>query len=387
MTPQFQSLAATTELEAVNAMLAGVGEAPIVQSELDTPTRADVDIAVATLQEVLRESLSIGWKFNQAWGVELRPTYDSGYTHTFEDATTKDYNIFKPPSDLLAFKMSNMTNQQGTRFKELVISPRVSSNDVTAISTLLVDSDATKFKTTTTATFRIAGGVHTKAAATAIAFSAADTINTAAAAGYFWGVWLVQVDAAGTVSTKPGGGLADQVYATKVAAENAIPEPDAANVGLGYITIQSKVNVAWIAQTDDLTAASDLTLVSFNDFTASDPIFLNVAEQTDGLEEALYDFLYIDYVKYVGWTDLPEVMRQYSLTRAARRFSERTVGSAELSSFTTKDERIAYRNLKREQGEKDRYNHFNNLGSFRHLGRFRVYRPEGVWDDRNSKGE
>jgi hypothetical protein len=383
---QFQAPTATTELEAVNAMLAAIGEAPISQSELDTPARADVDMAVDALQEVMREALSMGWKFNVQWGYELAPTYDSPYTHTFRDASTNDLNIFAPPTGMRAFNLSRTTNQQGTRFSELVVSPRVYSDDLTAVATLAVGSDTAKFATTATATVRIAGGSHNKAAQDDIAFSAADTINTGAAAGYYWGIWLVQVNAAGTVSTKPGGGLSDQVYANKQAALNALPAPDAANVGLGYILVESNSGAAWTAQTDDLVAGSDCLLVTFQDFTASDPIFLNVADQTDGLDEDNFNFLYIDWIKYVGWTNCPEVFRQYCLTRAARRFSERTVGDPDLSGFTRRDERVAYRNLKREQGEKDNYNHFNNLAMFRHLGRFRVYRPEGVWDDRDSFG-
>jgi hypothetical protein len=279
-----------------------------------------------------------------------------------------------------------MTNQQGTRFKELVPQARVYADDLTAIATLAVGSTTSKFQTTTTATVRIEGASHSKVAADDIAFSAADTINTGAASGYFWGIWLVEMDAAGTVATKPGGGLDDQVYATKAAALLGLPSVTAGSVALGYILVQANVDSAWTAQTDDLVAGSDCMTVTFQDYTASDIIFGNVADQTDGLDEDDYPFLYIDWIKFVGWTICPETFRQYALTKASRRFSERVVGSSELSGFTQTDERLAYRNLKREQGEKDRYNHFNNLGTFRHLGRFRVYRPEGVWDDRDSKG-
>jgi hypothetical protein len=367
-------------------MLAAIGEAAIVQSELDSPSRSDVVTAVATLKEVMRETLSMGWKFNVQWGYEIAPTHDSPYTHTDRAADTNDLNMFAAPDGMLAFKLSKTTNQQGSRFRELVPQARVYADDLTAIATLAVDSDTAKFKTTTTATVRIEGGSHDKAAATAIAFSAADTINVGAAAGYFWGIWLVQVNAAGTVSTKPGGGLDDQVYATKAAALLGLPTQDAGNVALGYILVQANTGAAWTAQTDDLVAGSDCSLVTFQDFTASDIIFGNVADQTDGLDEDDFPFLYIDWIKYVGWTVCPEVFRAYALQRASRRFSERVVGSAELSGFTLRDERVAYRNLKREQGEKDTYNHFNNLGTFKHLGRFRAYGPSGVYDPRDSKG-
>lgn len=87
------------------------------------------------------------------------------------------------------------------------------------------------------------------------AFTAADTINTAAAGGSYWGIWLVQVTAAGVISTKSPS--ADQVYSTEALAVAALPTVTASNAAVGYVTVQSNAGVAWTAQTDDITAASD----------------------------------------------------------------------------------------------------------------------------------
>lgn len=135
------------------------------------------------------------------------------------------------------------------------------------IGTLAISATPEQFKTTTTAMFLLSGAQRTKAAADNLTFSAADTINTAADTGDFHGAWLVQTDKDGTVSTKPAGGLDDQVYTSKQDAIDALPEADADNVALGYITVQANTDSSWTANTDDLTDASDCAAATFVDAT------------------------------------------------------------------------------------------------------------------------
>lgn len=92
-----------------------------------------------------------------------------------------------------------------------------------------------------------------KAIADNIAFSSAYTINTAAAAGQFWGTFLVQMNSAGTVSTKAVS--ANQVFQTKADAQNGALGviPDAGQMKLGTISIQSGSGVAFICGTTALT--------------------------------------------------------------------------------------------------------------------------------------
>ena len=117
--------------------------------------------------------------------------------------------------------------------------------------------------------YRIDGVPYHKDAVVGTAFSAADTINTGAAAGFFWGIWAVQIDAAGTVTTKSPA--ADQVYASEALAIAALPVADAGNVVIGYVTVKTKENVDWVAQTDDLTDASDCTEANFYNTASSIP--------------------------------------------------------------------------------------------------------------------
>lgn len=140
------------------------------------------------------------------------------------------------------------------------------------IGTLVISAAPEKFKTTTTAIFTIAGLPYTKTATDNLVFSAANTINTGAAAGDYWGAWLVQINAAGAISTKPAGGLADQVYASEAAAIAALPAVDASNVQLGYITVEANNGADWVANTDDLTAASDCQAANFYDLPGAKTI-------------------------------------------------------------------------------------------------------------------
>lgn len=114
-----------------------------------------------------------------------------------------------------------------------------------------------EFKTTATAVFAINGVAGTKAAATGLTFSAAHVVTASK-----FGVILVQVNAAGTISTKVPA--SPQAYDTAAAALAALPEPDAGKVALGYIAIAAKA-ATWTANTDDLTNGSDLTTATFND--------------------------------------------------------------------------------------------------------------------------
>ena len=63
------TVAATTELEAINIMLAAIGEAPV--NSLTGTVTADVRTAQSTLNEVNKEVQSEGWSFNTEIDVTL----------------------------------------------------------------------------------------------------------------------------------------------------------------------------------------------------------------------------------------------------------------------------------------------------------------------------
>lgn len=70
-------LAPTTELEAVNSILASIGEAPV--SSLEDTGVLDASMALRTLREVNREVQGRGWHFNMDIDYPLAPSYPEGY--------------------------------------------------------------------------------------------------------------------------------------------------------------------------------------------------------------------------------------------------------------------------------------------------------------------
>jgi hypothetical protein len=136
-----------------------------------------------------------------------------------------------------------------------------------AIGTLTVSgANAAKFKTTTTAYYRINGIQYSKAATDNLVFSASDTINTGTDTGVFYGAWGVDIDAAGTVTTVSVG--ADQVYASAAAAVAAVPAVVSTKSRLGIITVGAKTGAAWTANTSELnTGGSGGSAVTFTDGT------------------------------------------------------------------------------------------------------------------------
>jgi len=65
------STSAASELDAVNTILAAVGETPV--NSLDTQTGVDVSMARSTLKEVQRRVCGMGWYWNTRKDVEYSP--------------------------------------------------------------------------------------------------------------------------------------------------------------------------------------------------------------------------------------------------------------------------------------------------------------------------
>lgn len=134
--------------------------------------------------------------------------------------------------------------------------------------TLAIDANAVKFQIGAGILF----GAYTlqeKAAATALTFTAAHVVTA-----NLFGEILVQIDNAGTVTTKVVS--ATQAYATAGAAHAALPAPDANKVKIGTIAVAAGV-ADWVANTSDMTNASGATTVIFTAATALVKFATNVA--------------------------------------------------------------------------------------------------------------
>ncbi len=140
-----------------------------------------------------------------------------------------------------------------------------------AHGTLAITTNTAKFKTTTTSYIRLSSIQYADAATDDLVFSANYTINDEEAAGKLFGAFLVQVNAAGTISTLAVA--ADQGYATSALAVAALPAAATGNVAIGYIVVQAKEATKWTANTDDMVAASDCETIAFVNATPLTPAF------------------------------------------------------------------------------------------------------------------
>jgi hypothetical protein len=108
--PEITVTAATTELEAINAMLAAIGEAPV--TSIAAPRLPDLEIAVNTLRDATRELLTQSWKFNTEYDLELAPT-DPAFDWTDPDSSTVVLSVFEVPLDMAAWGVSQIEAQMG----------------------------------------------------------------------------------------------------------------------------------------------------------------------------------------------------------------------------------------------------------------------------------
>jgi hypothetical protein len=114
------------------------------------------------------------------------------------------------------------------------------------------------------------------------------------------------------------------------------------------------------------TSASNPVLVFYDRYNNRDGFPTSGSEQRD--------YLLIDPVWSLDFSDLPEIARQYIMVRACRLFQKSVLGASELHAFTADDEAEAWITLKRKYGLKDELNMLDNADVSKHLG----FRPRGV---------
>jgi hypothetical protein len=183
---------------------------------------------------------------------------------TATSQTRRPFALFKPGAKFLLHGINLFCRTEaGAVTVDAFI---VGDNEILQAGALSIGGTAEEYQIAA-GRYVVAATIVEKAADTGEAFTAAHTINTGAAAGTFWGAILIQLDAAGALSSKVVS--ADQVYATSAAAIAALPAADASKIALGYVLINSKTNVAWTGNTDDLTNGSDVTTAAFVTYAAT----------------------------------------------------------------------------------------------------------------------
>lgn len=102
----------TTELEAVNAMLSAIGEAPLPDgTDLVAVDHADVQLALNLLRKSTRDVQTEGWRFNAERGVEVAPVALIGWTDS--RGTVSSLNVFQLPSGVLRWTQTACSQNLG----------------------------------------------------------------------------------------------------------------------------------------------------------------------------------------------------------------------------------------------------------------------------------
>jgi hypothetical protein len=418
------TIAATTELEAVNVMLAAIGEAPV--SDLEATTQADVRMALDALRSTMREVLSQRWRFNTEFGFTLMPAGIVEYG-------TTPYNVFTVPADLASFELSRVPEQRdfdiivrpsrlyapGTR----VFYDRLNGRDGLALSSLKIDPvwflgftdcpeaarryivvrAARRFQQSTVGSTDLDG------------FTSEDEAKALEA---------LRMDQITAVPVLPEGTPGSVTDALNLILVNAGQEPVAsADSILGNVpaaalnvlrtTLREIQRRGWRFNTEfglileaagtdnedlnvftapeglaDFTVtrthtqqSTDCSLSASRHWQPGTLVFYDRARNREGWTA---DTLTINAVWYVPFSDMPEACRWYVTVLAARRFAGRAKGGSEPQGFTGRDEMMALRDLEKSEGFRGRINLFDNADSARHLGG-RILGPSGFVDPRNGR--
>jgi hypothetical protein len=106
-----------TETSALNYCLRAIGEAPVVSAA--TATQADCVMALATLNDVLTEVLSMQWAFNSEFGFQLQPVGQINWTPSVGPATVEVLNVFAVPANLMAYRATPAPQQVGVNYTDI----------------------------------------------------------------------------------------------------------------------------------------------------------------------------------------------------------------------------------------------------------------------------
>jgi len=270
------AISATAEkFKTTTASAVRIGGVPYVKAATDLLTFTAAHVISATKFGVIliqqNAAGTIGTKVpsaTQAYAtaplaLAALPSADTGYVALGYIAIEAGVAAWTANTD----DMTNASDLTTAAFTDATpLAASVMGNALLVNGKLAIDATAEKFKTAVPSVVRINDVVYTKAATTALVFTANHVVNASK-----FGIILVQQNAAGTISTKVP--LTPQLYNTAPLALAALPSADTGNVAIGYIAIANNTG-DWTANTDDLTDGSDLTTATFVDGTPVSPLFV-----------------------------------------------------------------------------------------------------------------
>lgn len=345
-------------------MLASIGEAPI--ASLDSATQADVATAVNLLRNTTREVQSKGWRFNTEFGFQVLPFLTWNYVDN--DNVTTELSAYRPPEGMIAFEMTKAPNQQGSKYTDAVVRPARTRMTGTSARTITRSPDfpGTRFGAEFQST--VAQGVSVPLTVTFDIPVDSVTITC------FDPTWPTNSMAVYNES--------DALLGSVNFDSNGVPGVNVPSTKT--LTFAGIKKIILTPGAGDYVAYS-MTYTVNGTIAIDGNVFYDRAKNRDGWPTSERTVLYIDPVWLFDFEDMPQVARWYVTIRAARRLAQQALGSAELASFSMADEVSALRDLKREQGERDDYNVFNNAEMERGIG---GRRPgvAGISDLRSSPG-
>jgi hypothetical protein len=365
MAKQIYDLVATTELEAVNAMLASIGEAPL--DTLDGATQSDVQTAINILRDTTREVQSEGWRFNTEFGFEIAPSLAFDYTDS--SGVTTRLGVYQAPSSLAKFGMTQSPDQQGSRYPDAVLRPArsVIMGPAERNITRSPDFPGTRFGAQFQSTIAQGASVPLTVtfdlpveSVTVTCFDPGiDKVNTMTA----YNELGAQI---GFATFDPGGPPGVNIPSTKTIAVAGIK------------------SLLLTPGAGDYVAYS-MTYIAQGIVAIDGPVFYDRARNRDGWPLTERSHLYIDAVWLFDFESLPETCRNYIVVQASRRLAYNVLGSEELGRFKNADELRALRRLKRDQGEDDDYSMLDNA-DVAVVFQDRLPMQSGVADPRASPG-
>lgn len=426
--PQIENLQPTTELEAVNAMLASIGSAPVASLGSGHP---DEDIAIEILSETTKELQGRRWRFNSEYNYTLSP-----------EGTEGGLNVFAVPDDLASWTLSLIDAQRGidviarearnySGASDWVFADRLNGTDGIDLAELKINPvwfvdfekmpQTARRYTTIVAARRFQNQAVGQNDDSAFGFTETDEDRS---------LTLLLEDQRETVPVPPAG----TAPATEVEALNEVLlvsnkdpvvtiealhsreqfhalqllrdasrevqlegwrfntedgfelAPDGTEDWLDSDGDTTELNV-WhvpddllafdVAQVNGQTALNLHAALSdrYESSSSKVRVFYDRLNNRDGLPSEDHDYLYLDVTWFVAFENLPESFRQYVLILAARRFlSTQPANERPNLPWTERDVRQARRALTRDQGQKRSRNIFDHPEMWEHLGRRRARR-------------
>jgi hypothetical protein len=387
-------IAPTTELQAVNAMLSAIGEAPV--ADLVSP-QPDVQRAINILEGVDRELQSQGWRFNTEFNFAVAGVASGAFW------------TFAVPANLLAFRLTTREDQYG--FDALIrdggFYDRINGTAEWSVDTLYIDPvwavewanlpSTARLAIVALATRRFAADMGAMDRVTVTEQDADRAVQLLQAdQGAIqsqvtpWESLTSELTSLNTILASVGLDEAHSLQALLPFQARALNmlrrtslevqavgwaynydhgiklEPTSTEDGLNIFKIpedpEGRKLIAW--KVTPQSGQRNLLLAT-RELEGTGTIFYDRRKNQNGIREP---FLWVDAVWYFNFADMPDVVRRYITTMATFRFAKTIPDGGERASLTVDDVRRAYREAHRQQGVIERTSFISNFETRNILG-------------------